>query len=457
MKKKVAFSISILLILIVIAVIGFNKMNTKQEKKDYKEMTAMVMKVEEDKITVQDSNNIIYTFLIEESDINPGDILNLKYQGKLNKNNNIQETKVMEYEKEKKTTDQDGVPIDWQDNGLFSQFYILASKKVSSMTIDEKIAQLLLVRYPENNQVEILKDYQFGGYIFFAKDFKDKTKEEVQQMLKDLQNTATIPILTAVDEEGGTVVRVSSNKNLRNERFQSPRQLYLEGGFDRIKEDTIEKSDLLKELGLNLNLAPVVDVSTNPDDYMYERTLGENTELTSTYAKTVINASKNLGVSYTLKHFPGYGNNEDTHTGSTVDNRTYEDILKNDIPPFQSGIEAGAEAILVSHNTVNSIDPDNPASLSPGIHNLLRNELKFTGIIITDDLDMGAVSTIDNATVKALLAGNDLIITTDYEKSFNEIKEALNTKIIDETLIDKLAFRIVAWKYYKGLMFEINK
>ena len=325
------------------------------------------------------------------------------------------------------------------------------------MTLDEKIAQLLLVRYPENNATEILKENQFAGYLFFAKDFKDKTKEEVTNMISSLQQVSKIPILTAVDEEGGIVVRVSSNKNLRKERFQSPRDLYLEGGMDKIEEDTKEKSALLKELGLNLNLAPVVDVSTNPDDYMYERTLGENTELTSIYAKTVIDTSKNTGVSYTLKHFPGYGNNTDTHTGTAVDNRTYEDIIENDLPPFQAGINAKAEAVLVSHNVVNSIDPDNPASLSSDIHNLLRNKLNFTGIIMTDDLDMGAITSTDDATVKAILAGNDLIITTDYEKSIKEIKEAIENKIMDESLIDKLAFRVIAWKYYKGLLFEQQK
>ena len=206
-----------------------------------------------------------------------------------------------------------------------------------------------------------------------------------------------------------------------------------------------------------MNLAPVVDVSTNSSDYMYKRALGENTDLTSTYAKTVINASKGLGVSYTLKHFPGYGNNADTHTGSVTDNRTYDDIVKNDLPPFEAGINEGAEAVLVSHNIVTNIDSSNPASLSTNIHNLLRNKLGFTGIIISDDLAMGAVSSIDNVAVKAIMAGNDLIITTDYEESFNDIKDAVNNKTIDEGLIDKLAFRVLAWKYYKGLIFENQK
>jgi len=163
-------------------------------------------------------------------------------------------------------------------------------------------------------------------------------------MINELQEAAKIPILTAVDEEGGTVVRISSNPNLVSERFASPRELYLSGGLDEIRKDTIEKSNLLSKLGINLNLAPVIDVSTDPNDYMYKRTIGENTQITSRYAKTVIEASKLNNVSYTLKHFPGYGNNDDTHNSSVTDTRTYDDILNNDLPPFEAGINAGAEA-----------------------------------------------------------------------------------------------------------------
>ncbi len=189
---------------------------------------------------------------------------------------------------------------------------------------------------------------------------------------------------------------------------------------------------------------------------MYKRTIGLDTTKTSEYAKTVIDASKGSKVSYTLKHFPGYGNNADTHLGATTDTRSYDDILNNDLPPFTSGIKAGAEAILVSHNTVNSIDQNNPASLSSDIHNLLRNKLNFTGVIITDDLSMKAVT--DNitgsATVKAILAGNDLLIVTDYVESVNDIKDAINDGTISESVLDNAVLKVLAWKYYKGLMID---
>ncbi len=276
-------------------------------------------------------------------------------------------------------------------------------------------------------------------------------------MIGNLQKRARIPYLTAVDEEGGKVVRASSNPKLISSKFKSSKELYNSGGLSAIKEDTISKSDFLNNLGINLNLAPVVDVTTNSSDYMYDRALGENTAATAEYAKTVIEASKKTPVSYTLKHFPGYGNNTDTHYNSSVDNRTYESIVRNDLPPFEAGIDALAENILVSHNIVKSMDANNPASLSPSVHNLLRGSLDYSGIITTDDLDMGAVSSIPNKTVKAILAGNDLIMVTNYKESFDEIKKAVNDGTISEEQINKLSLRILAWKYYKGMMFDIQK
>lgn len=125
--------------------------------------------------------------------------------------------------------------------------------------------------------------------------------------------------------------------------------------------------------------------------------------------------------------------------------------MNNDCMPFKVGIEVGAEAVLISHNIVTSIDSENPATLSNGVHKILREDLEFTGVIITDDLAMEA-SKIPNATEKAILAGNDFIIVTDYENSINEVKTAINEGRIDTSTIDKMTFKILAWKYYKGLI-----
>ena len=326
-----------------------------------------------------------------------------------------------------------------------------AEEYLNQMTLDEKIGQLFLVRFPTNGAKTIVSENYIGGYVLFGKDFKEKTKDQVIDMINEVQSVSKIPLLIAVDEEGGSVVRISNNKSLANEKFKSPSVLYNEGGFDLIRKDTINKSALLKELGINLNLAPVVDIS-DPSDYMYERTLKQNVELTKEFAKTVIEASKDSGVSYTLKHFPGYGHNNDTHKTGSNDTRTYDEIMDEAIPPFRTGIEAGAEAILISHNIIECLDNENPASISKAVHSLLRNDLNFKGIIITDDIAMSAVSNIENVYVKAVNSGNNLIITSDCQTAIKQIKDAIENGILTEEQIDDLVIKTIAWKYYKGLM-----
>ena len=422
-----------------------------KEKQTPNFLNATVINSNSKTLTIRDNNNLIYTLNLKNNTFLPGDNLVIEYTGLLDENVNLLNITPV-------SQDEEDTAIRTTDS-IFDQFKDLANKKLQEMTLEEKIGQILLVKYPDDTNIkQIINDYKIGGFIFFEKDFKDKTTEEVQNMMNSLQKMSKIPLLTAVDEEGGDVIRISSNKKLIETEFLSPRQLYLQGGFDLIREDTKRKSAFLEKLGINVNLAPSVDVSTNSTDYIYNRTLGENASLTSTYAKTVIEASKtNNSVSYVLKHFPGYSNNEDSHKGKVVDTRTLDEIRENDLPPFEAGIKSNAEAILVNHNIVQSLDQNNPASLSANVHNFLVADLAFTGITMTDDLSMKAVSSIENIAVKALLAGNDIIITTDYEQSFNDIKKAVDDGIISEKLINEIAHKIISWKYYKGLMYDKQK
>ncbi len=344
------------------------------------------------------------------------------------------------------------IPDAWLDGGIFSAYYTKAFQKLGTMSLDEKIGQTLIVRYPMSGAESILGQYHLGGYVFFERDFKTKSRQQVIDMISSVQNAAKVPLLTAIDEEGGIVSRISSNPALTASPFKSSQVLYSEGGFDAIVADVRVKSGILSGLGLNLNFAPVVDVSTDPSNYIYKRTLGQGTELTSQYAKSVIAASKGLGVSYTLKHFPGYGSNLDTHVGSSVSKKSYADLMNQDIPPFKAGIAAGAEAVMVSHNIVEAIDGANESSISLQVHNLLRNNLGYTGVIITDDISMGAMKNVANIGGKALAAGNDLIITSDVATTFGQIKTSLANGSVKEEALNRAVFRILAWKYYKGLL-----
>lgn len=337
-----------------------------------------------------------------------------------------------------------------------------AEEKLKELTEEEVIAQLFLVGTHTTSDLEKLKEKQFGGYLFFSDFFKDKTEEQIKSDIKKFNEVSKVPLLIAVDEEGGNVVRVSNNKKLINESFKYSSEIYQNGGFEAISEDTINKSKFLSNLGINLNLAPVVDICENETDYMYKRSFKQGKELTSTFTKTVIKASKKSNVSYTLKHFPGYGNNVDTHKTTSVDQRTYEDIYNNDLEPFRVGIEEGAEAILISHNVVTSIDPQKPASLSNKIHKLLREDLKFEGIIITDAMNMGAIADeyeTEEAIVSAISAGNDIIIVTidktskeTYDDIIKIVKTGISNNKITKEDVYKKAKNIIAWKYYKGML-----
>lgn len=437
--------------LLVIAVVSF-LWNRKYQSVDVQTLQGNVLKKTGNTLTIQDQTNGIYTINLNNGLEEIGDQITLYYSGLLDKTKEVQDIEV-----EKIEVDSALLPTEWLEDGLFHDFYEKAYNKLKTLTLDEKIGQLLLVRYKEEDSLKELENYPYSGFVFYENAFKNKTKDDVVKMMQGLQKESKIPLLTAVDEEGGKIVRISSNPNLVSEPFKSSKELYELGGLTKIKEDTEQKSMILSQLGINLNLAPVVDVSTNEEDYIYERALGKDTNTTSKYAEAVIEASKLGSVSYTLKHFPGYGNNQDTHTGTSVDTRSYESIVNNDLPPFDAGIKKGAEAVLVSHTTIRSIDNENPASLSPSIHNILRNHLDFSGIIMTDDLDMGATSSIPNRAVKALLAGNDLLITTDGIASFSEIKNAVHESSISEDLINRIALRVIAWKYAKGLIIENEK
>ena len=234
---------------------------------------------------------------------------------------------------------------------------------LSTMTLEEKAGQMFIARCPEEDAAEKAEEYHLGGYILFARDFEGKTLEQAAADIQSYQDAAEIPMLIGVDEEGGTVNRISRYAAFRQEPFPSSQELYQEGGFEAVREDTLEKCRLLKSLGVNVNFAPVCDVSQDPADFIYERSFGQDAGLTSEYVKTVVEAMKGQGVACVLKHFPGYGNNTDTHTGIAYDNRPYETFETSDFLPFEAGMESGAEMVLVSHNIVSCMDEQYPAWL----------------------------------------------------------------------------------------------
>ncbi len=345
----------------------------------------------------------------------------------------------IEYKNDKiESIDIYGIPFESKAQGI-----------IEKMTLEEKVGQLFLIRYPYSGAEEIVNDYNIGGFVLFAKDFENETPDSILEKISSCQQASKYPLLMAVDEEGGAVVRVSKFSQFRETPFPSPSMLYKNGGLDAVKNDTIEKSVLLKSIGINVNLAPVADISTDKNDYIYSRTTGLDAEGTSEYIKTVISVMKEKKIGSVLKHFPGYGNNSDTHTDIAIDKRDYNTFITSDFIPFIAGIEADADAILISHNIVEAIDSERPASLSPKVHDILRNVLGFNVVAMTDDLDMSAITKYtDNksAAIDAIKAGNDMVICSDYEAQISSVIEAVKNGDISEEIIDKAAQRIIIWK-----------
>lgn len=331
---------------------------------------------------------------------------------------------------------------------------------LASMTIEEKVGQLFFARCPGNDYGgEIAAEYLLGGYLLFARDFKDKTAQEVQDQISVYQAANHLPMLIGVDEEGGTVVRVSSNPQLREKRFSSPQKLYKQGGLEAVLADCREKDELLSSLGINVNFAPVADLSTNPGDFIYDRTLGLGAEETCEYIAAVVAQMEADRMGSVLKHFPGYGDNADTHEGMAVDERSLETFQEEDFLPFQAGIETsnGTSAVLVSHNIVTCLDPDRPASLSPAVYRILREEIGFDGPAITDDLAMKAITQFakekrQSPAVLALTAGCDMVVTTDFQTQIPQVLSALEDGSLSQSRVDQAVRRVLGWKYDLGLI-----
>lgn len=326
---------------------------------------------------------------------------------------------------------------------------------LNEMTLEEKAAQMMMVGC--NNEIvgKAAASQGAGGLCMFSQPFEGKNTEQVQEMTADFQSVALVPMLLAVDEEGGTVNRISLNPELRPQIFFSPSYLFEQGGMDLIREDTAEKADFLMNLGINVNLAPVCDVPQTENDFIYPRAFSTDAEKTSKYISTVVSIMTEKGIGCTLKHFPGYGGSADTHLNMAYDEREFSAFEQNDFLPFAAGIACGADSVMVSHNIVQCMDDQLPASLSPEVHRILRETLGFRGVIISDDLSMNAITQFtggQNPAVAAVKAGNDMLCYADMGPSVTAIVDAVESGEIDIEQINASVLRILAWKQRLNLL-----
>lgn len=451
----IAMAVICIIIIAILAVIYLPK--NKPSNSEISELNSNIQQNDEKNVTKN-----------SESEKNNIDIKNNVINNSVNNENNTNKvtntTNVTNTENKNSNTNKNTVSNNSQNvqkidslsrTELFGVYYDKAEAKVKNMTLEEKVGQMFLARYPVNNVIEEIKKGKPGGYILFGRDFQNQTKQSIKTQLQQCQNASKIGLILGVDEEGGTVVRVSAYPAFRSTKFQSPQELYAKGKLPLILKDSTEKSNLLKSIGLNMNLAPVADVPTKSTSFIYARSYGKSANETATYVSELIKTMNKDNIISSMKHFPGYGDNVDTHTGIAIDNRTYSSFRKTDFVPFKSGITSNGPTVLVSHNIINCMDASKPASLSEKVHNVLRKELGFSGLIITDDLAMSAVKQYvenGNAAVQAVKAGNDMIISSDFIKQKNEVINAVKNKKLDEKLINNAVIRILACKYRYGII-----
>ena len=354
------------------------------------------------------------------------------------------------------------------------------SKKVAApepdplegMTLHEKICQMFWVR-PEaldptftwvsnddlvaHGLIEVTDtmrataaEYPVGGVILFAHNIKDR--EQIKAIVDTLKALPGKPLIS-IDEEGGRVARIANNKAFGLPRYKSMADLAAKGK-PAVKEAAGTIGKYLREFGIDIDFAPVADVNTNPRNIVIgPRAFSDDPSEAADLVATYLKALQAQGVYGCLKHFPGHGDTSaDTHYGYAVSNKTWDDMLSCEMVPFRAGIAAGARLVMTAHISAPKVTGSNiPSTLSYTIlTEKLRGELGFDGVIVTDAMEMGAITrqyTAVEASVLAVKAGADVLLCVrDFRGAVDAIEHAVFAGDIPESRIDESVRRILKLK-----------
>lgn len=347
----------------------------------------------------------------------------------------------------------------------------MAEDITKEMSLKDKIGQLFIVSLysldegETKNQQKITKEmkdtikkYSIGGVVLFSKNMKDAS--QTKDLIGDLQDTSDIPMFVTVDEEGGSIARVSSNEKMGVDSYPSAREIGETYDEDQIKEMGKNQSKQLKELGFNMNLAPVADVLTNESNTeIGDRSFGSDADKVSDIVSLLVKSMQKQQLSAVLKHFPGSGDTwGDTHRGSAEAEQTIQQLRKTDFTPFEAGIDADVDAVMVSHLMLSNVTEERePSTLSKRVvSDILRDELEYEGIAMTDAMNMKAITdnySAGEAAVKALQAGIDVILMPDdLSKAYQAVQKAVKDGDIKESRIDDSVERIIYTKLKRGVI-----
>ena len=348
-----------------------------------------------------------------------------------------------------------------------------AASVLASMTLEQKVYQMFFVR-PEGlvgmNHLDAqivsvdeqlaaaLKSYPVGGIALFGGNIR--LPGQTEKLISDLQQNSDIPLFIGVDEEGGSVARVGNNPDMGTTAFPPMMSVLEKGGHDLAYEIGYTIGTELLPFGFNLDFAPVADVATNPNNSVIgNRSFSSDAKAVGNMIVHMVRGFSDAGMMTVLKHFPGHGDTaEDSHTELAVTYKTYDDMAGCEWIPFYVGIHSGADMVMVGHiMTPNLDDSGLPATFSSYLlQNVLRDDLGFEGVIITDSLEMGAITenySSDRAAVLAIQAGVDIILMPqDLTLAVQGVVDAVESGELTEARLDESVLRILELKEKYGLL-----
>lgn len=331
--------------------------------------------------------------------------------------------------------------------------------KVMNMSLDEKIGQLFIVGFDGNtslseNDISLIKDFKVGGLIFFRRNITtaNQTVDLINKIKTINSENGNVPLFLSLDQEGGLVTRLPEEITKFHKASIIGEKNDEEYAYDIAKL----MGSIIYSMGFNMNFAPVLDIYTNPNNEVIgSRAFSSDKEIVSKLGVATIKGFKDSNIIAVGKHYPGHGDtSEDSHYELPVLEHDYERVRNIELYPFEQAINNGLDAVLVSHLLYEKIDSENIATLSRiFLYEILRKELGFRGIVITDDMIMKGLTdteSISEASLKALKAGVDiLLIGSGYENisnSIQRIKQAVFDGEIHEFEIDRKVYNILRVK-----------